>query len=112
MQISKTFLTVCAGALFLSYVCSAADRDSEAQAKAREVLRQKMQELQSGQPQTNLPAPAAPDSAAPKVTSTPAPPPTNPPAVQAFPDTAPATVQGNSSSNAAVREALRKKMLE
>src|SRR5262249_20729981 len=84
MRISTTFLTVCAAALSLLPVSLRAAADSESQAKVREALRQKLQELNSqstpaAQPPTAAQTPAAqPPAEQPKVI----PPPTTPPAVQ------------------------------
>jgi len=106
MQTSKLFFVVCACALLAgdSYLRAA---ESEAQKKAREALRQKMQ--LEGQPQPAAPpAPAAPPqpTVAPPQAVVPAtPPPTAPVA-------APVPRSADSDAQAKAREALRQKYNE
>jgi hypothetical protein len=116
MQISKCFPIVCAVTLAVSstYVQAA---DSSAQIKAREALRQKMQELDAQQPATNQPAtnqPAPEVKAVPAPTprvAKPAPPVTAEPPVQPSPSVQ-TQPRLNTNAQAQAQEALRKKMLE
>jgi hypothetical protein len=105
MQTSKLIVVVCACALLtgLSLLRAA---ESEAQRKAREALRQKMQE---GQPQPAAPAPVSP----PPQAVTPAPPPKAEPVAPA-PQTTPTVVTRvpDSEAQARARQALREKMNE
>src|SRR6267142_2491846 len=76
MQISKTFLVVCAAAACCAFPLSSRSADTEAQIKAREALDKKMKELQSQQP-----APA-PGTAVPAPRTQPKPPVTQAPVPQ------------------------------
>lgn len=90
MQISKTLLTLCALAL-CAVLVSHATPDSEAQAKAREALRQKMAELE-GPPIAEAPAATAP-------ATQPTPPPSAPapaPVVEPEPDFDPSDAPSDS----------------
>src|SRR5438477_10881704 len=58
MQISKSFLVGCAAVLCI-FQQSVRAADTDAQAKAREALRQKMNELQPQSAAGQMPAPAA-----------------------------------------------------
>src|SRR5436190_16072372 len=114
MQISKSLLVIwatllCAG---LQLVCAA---ETDAQAKAREALRKKMEELQPGSAETVVPAPAvvpqeSPAPKPPKRIAKPAPAPVivPPPSTPEVVVTPPA----DSEAVARSREALRKKMQE
>ena len=114
MQTCKYLSMICAAAL-LGGAVGARAQETDAQAKAREALRQKMAELdaqdqqgKSSKPRTPAPAPAPRGEPAP--TPTPPPPvakPTPPPVVTPAQAPAPTTA---SDDNA--REALRKKIAE
>jgi hypothetical protein len=112
MQISRTPLVVCAALVgVLAWSLHVQGDDTEAQAKARAALRQKMNEAQAAPVQPPPAAPAAPAPAQPKPAPV-APAPAAAPAVQP----APVAVQLPPSADPAVieraREAVRQKMGE
>ena len=93
MQISKTFLTLCAVAVCATTALQAR-QDTDEQAKAREALRKKLAELE-GKPAPEAPKAAAPTTPAPAATPAPVAP-------------APATDEQAEK----LREAVRKKINE
>jgi hypothetical protein len=117
MHIIKFCLAVCAAAIFVLPFLSRAD-DTDAQIKAREALRQKMNELQGNPPDT---APTNP-APAPKKPRTNSPPVVKPAPAAVQQNTPPAAIQPTPAAGAAstansdamekAREATRQKMLE
>lgn len=132
MQMSKCLSLICASALLAGAVSIRAE--TEAQAKAREALRQKMQELDSQQPPASAPAASKKQPAsrpAPAPAPAPPPPPPPPPAAVVAPAPAAAAptvtltppvvaapvlpaepLQSDTDAVAKARAALRAKMLE
>jgi len=94
MRISKWYLAVCAAAFCAGFMTVRAD-DTPAQAAARAALEEKLRELDTQSPPTNVqtPAPARPEQPAPPAaaaTASPTPPPMEKPATTAASSVAPA----------------------
>jgi hypothetical protein len=116
MQISKSFLIVCATACVLPLCVRGEDTDS--QKKAREALEQKLKELQSQPASTPAPPPPPAPAPAPKPAKA-APPPAPTPAAQPAPTTPPpapaqpafsALPAADPAEIAKAREAVRQKV--
>jgi len=117
MQITK-FLPAAAAAAVCILPLSVPAQDTDAQIKAREAMRQKLNELQTTAPQVSPqptnPAPRAPKAPKSKAPAAPKPPPVQTQPAEAQPAPAPATAPAASDSESIskARDAMRQKMKE